>query len=535
VTRIFSRKNFGRSCCLVAFLLLSLPVLAATSKSGRLTPNPWTISFGNVPTGTTQTRTDTITNSSSASVTIQKVSVVGTPFAVNSWALPLTLAPRQSAVATVKFSPTSGGKQRGDLYITWTSAMSHGAVDVYLAGQGSGSSSGQLTSSPTTMSFGTVGVGTSKTATGTLTNSASYAVALSQAKITGTGFQIGGLTVPRTLNPGQSTSYSITFAPQSSGTVSGNLAITSNAPNSLLNISLSGSGATGGQISANPASLSFGSVTMGSSKSLSETLNNSGTAAVTISQIAPSGSGFSFTGINPPVTLSPGQNFTFTVTYKPTTSGTSTGALSVTSNATNSALSVPLSGSAGTASPGQLAVNPSSINFGSVTTGSKLSKTASLTASNGSVSISSANITGTEFSISGISFPLSIASGQSVSFTATFAPQASGSASSTLAFTSNASNGSVSESFIGTGAPAVPHSVALNWNASTSSGVVGYNVYRSGQSGGPYAKINSAVIPSTTNTDSNVQSGSTYYYVVTAVDSSGRESVFSNQVQAVIP
>jgi fibronectin type 3 domain-containing protein len=64
---------------------------------------------------------------------------------------------------------------------------------------------------------------------------------------------------------------------------------------------------------------------------------------------------------------------------------------------------------------------------------------------------------------------------------------------------------------------------------------VGYNIYRSGQSGGPYAKINSALDPSTTDVDTSVQSGSTYYYVVTAVDSSGRESVFSNQTTAVIP
>jgi fibronectin type 3 domain-containing protein len=104
-----------------------------------------------------------------------------------------------------------------------------------------------------------------------------------------------------------------------------------------------------------------------------------------------------------------------------------------------------------------------------------------------------------------------------------------------LTLASNASNGSVSEAFSGSGTTPVQHSVALKWNASTSSGVVGYNVYRSGQSGGPYAKINSSLIPSTTNTDTNVQSGSTYYYVVTAVDSSGRESLFSNQVQAVIP
>jgi fibronectin type 3 domain-containing protein len=41
--------------------------------------------------------------------------------------------------------------------------------------------------------------------------------------------------------------------------------------------------------------------------------------------------------------------------------------------------------------------------------------------------------------------------------------------------------------------------------------------------------------PSTTDTDTNVQSGSTYYYVVTAVDSSGHQSAYSSQVKAVIP
>ena len=534
MTRFFSRQNFSRFSYLLAFTVLSLTVHAATSKSGHLSPNPWTLSFGIVPSGTTQTRTDTITNSGAAAVTIQNVSVVGSGFATTSWALPLTLSPGQSVTATVKFSPTSTARQRGDLYLTWTSGATHGVLDVDLVGRGS-TASGQLASNPTSISFGSVSVGTSKSATGTLTNSANYAVSVSTATVTGTGFRMSGLTAPMTLNPGQSASYSITFAPTSSGSVTGNLAISSNAPNALLNIPLSAAGATGGQVSATPASLSFGSVAMGSSKSMSESLSNSGSAALTISQITPTGAGFSFSGINPPVTLSPGQNFTFTVTYKPASSGTTTGALSVTSNAANSSLSIPLSGSAGTTPAGQLAVSPTSINFGSVPTGSKKTQTATLTASNGSVTISSGSITGTEFSITGISFPVTIASGQSASFTATFAPQASGAASATLTLASNASNGSVSEAFSGSGTTPVQHSVALNWNASTSSGVVGYNVYRSGQSGGPYAKINSSLIPSTTNTDTNVQSGSTYYYVVTAVDSSGRESLFSNQVQAVIP
>ena len=78
------------------------------------------------------------------------------------------------------------------------------------------------------------------------------------------------------------------------------------------------------------------------------------------------------------------------------------------------------------------------------------------------------------------------------------------------------------------------HSVDLSWGASSSSNVQGYNVYRAGVSGGPYAAVVSAN-PGTTFIDGSVQPGQTYYYVVTAVDTSGTESVHSNQVQAVIP
>ena len=60
-----------------------------------------------------------------------------------------------------------------------------------------------------------------------------------------------------------------------------------------------------GQLTPNPSSLNFGSVPPGSKKTLSETLSNSGAAALTISQIAPSGVGFSFSGITLPVTLIP--------------------------------------------------------------------------------------------------------------------------------------------------------------------------------------------------------------------------------------
>lgn len=54
-------------------------------------------------------------------------------------------------------------------------------------------------------------------------------------------------------------------------------------------------------------------------------------------------------------------------------------------------------------------------------------------------------------------------------------------------------------------------------------------------SGGPYSRINSALEAATTYTDIAVTAGMTYYYVTTAVDGSGIESGYSNQVQAVIP
>ncbi len=78
------------------------------------------------------------------------------------------------------------------------------------------------------------------------------------------------------------------------------------------------------------------------------------------------------------------------------------------------------------------------------------------------------------------------------------------------------------------------HTVALTWAASTST-VSGYNVYRTTVSGTAYSRINSSLVPVLAYTDSAVVNGTTYYYVTTAVDASGNESVHSNEVPAVIP
>jgi fibronectin type 3 domain-containing protein len=78
------------------------------------------------------------------------------------------------------------------------------------------------------------------------------------------------------------------------------------------------------------------------------------------------------------------------------------------------------------------------------------------------------------------------------------------------------------------------HSVALTWNASTST-VSEYNVYRSTVSGSGYTRVNPLAVPGLAYTDSTVLNATTYYYVTTAVDSSGFESTFSNEVSAAVP
>jgi fibronectin type 3 domain-containing protein len=124
--------------------------------------------------------------------------------------------------------------------------------------------------------------------------------------------------------------------------------------------------------------------------------------------------------------------------------------------------------------------------------------------------------------------------GQSTTLTSTFAPSASGAAAGSISVSSNAANSPASISLSGTGVAAVNHSVALNW-APDASGTTGYNMYSSTVSGGPYTKLTSAPLPSTSYTDTTVQPGHTYYYVVTAVNSSSQESAYSGEVAALVP
>lgn len=189
---------------------------------------------------------------------------------------------------------------------------------------------------------------------------------------------------------------------------------------------------------------------------------------------------------------------------------------------------------ANNATAGQLAVSPATMSFGNVAVGSDLIKQGTLTAVSSDIKVTSAAWSGQGYSVSGITFPVTIPSGQNIPFTVTFAPQSAGNAPGSITFNSDATDSAAAETFNGSGTQGSQHSVGLSWNASTSQ-VIGYNVYRRIGSSGSYIRLNGSINTVTSYTDAAVQSGQTYDYVTTAVDASNMESAYSNEATASIP
>ena len=515
----------------ISFLVLTS--IQAISQTNTLVMNPSSIAFGNVAVGSTAKQSETVTNGFSSKLVLREITFSGSNFSETLY-LPLALSAGQSATFPVSFTPTAAGTFAVTMTVKYRRPYNrhwvYGSSSIALQGTGI-TAGGSLTVSPTSINFGSVQISKTTTLPLTLKNSQTTAVRISGLSASGTGFTVNGFGLPIDLSAGQSVTVNVNFTPPATGTDNGSVTVTSNANNPSLSVSLAGTGVSSGQLAANPASMSFGTVLVSKTSTLSLTLTNNQTTTVQVSQIAASGTGFSVNGFTLPINLSAGQSVNVNVNFTPPASGTDTGSVTVTSNANNPSVSVTLAGTG--AISGQLAVSPTTLSFGTVNVGSSKNMTGTLSASSNSVIVSSASWNGPGFSVSGISFPFTLAAGQSIPFTVTFAPQTAGSVTGAVSFLSNASNTPSNESLAGTGAQVTQHSVALTWNSSSGS-VQGYYVYRGTQSGGPYGKI-SPLDATTGFTDASVTSGQTYYYVVTALGTNSVESAYSNETVAIVP
>ena len=288
-------------------------------------------------------------------------------------------------------------------------------------------------------------------------------------------------------------------------------------------------------VQVSSSSINFGSEAVGNNLSQALIITNTGTATLTITQVTETGSAFSVSGFSVPLNVSVGQKTTITVAFRPTTVGAASGNMSIVSNAPGSPTSVGLSGTA-IAATLTLGISPTSLSFGNVTTGtSSASQTVTIrNTGNANVTISQITLSGLGYSMTGGSAPVTLSPSQNLTLSVQFSPTSAGSGTGTISIVSNASGSPARVALSGTGVASVQHSVDLRWNASSSSGITGYYVYRAIGTGG-YTKLVTSPISGLNYTDTTVAAGTAYTYVVTAVDSAGMESAYSATASVTVP
>jgi hypothetical protein len=498
--------------------------------------SPSTISFGSLTVGQSASQTLIITNTGTKSLTVSGVSVAGSGFTMKSVAVPMALAAGQSASVSTTFTAAASGAASGKVMIS--SNAPNSPVVVSLSAMGVSKSS-DLTVTPSSVTFGSVTVGTESTQSIHLANSGSSSMTISAVSASGAGVSLSGLSFPVTLAAGASASINAIFKPTAAGNASGQLTVTSNAANSpdAIGWSATGTASSSPQLTLTPSSVSFGDVPTGATTTQTIRLANSGDSPLTISSVSETGSGLTVSGITTPLNIAAGQSANLTASLKLASSGAASGAIKIASNATGSPTQISWSATA-QASVVTLSASPASLSFGSVTVGTTDALQATIKNNgNSNASISKISVSGTGFSLNGSTSSATLDPGQSLTLSVSFDPKAAGAGSGTLTIASNASTPQLGIALAGMGVtktPSTAHSVALAWDASTSS-VVGYYVYRSSKPSGPYARLNTSSTSSTSFSDSTVTAGQVYYYVVTAVNSSNIESTDSNQVSATVP
>jgi hypothetical protein len=252
------------------------------------------------------------------------------------------------------------------------------------------------------------------------------------------------------LGAGANCSINVSFTPTATGTRNGTLSVTDNASGSTQTAALSGSG-TAAAAGLSPASLTFAGQLVGTtSAAQTVTLSNTGSAALNISKIATAGDYTQTNNCGP--SLGVGASCTINVSFKPTNTGTRSGTLSVTDNASGSPQKASLTGT-GVASAVNLA--PTSLNFGKIPVGTT-SAPKSVTLSNtgtGILLISSVALTGpnpADYAQTN-NCGGSVAPGASCTITITLTPAATGNRNATLAITDNAPKSPQNVSLTGSG------------------------------------------------------------------------------------
>jgi hypothetical protein len=301
--------------------------------------------------------------------------------------------------------------------------------------------------SSTSLAFGSTPVSTPVTRSITLKSVGTWPLDIYSVSTTGTGFSVGGISLPAKLNPGTSVTLTVQFDPAATGNANGSLNLSTNSSAGMsLAIGLSGTGGTA--TSSGLSSLSCAKAT--------ESGFASDACTISLSAAAPSGgltvslSSNNTAVVVPPTVVMPAgaTSTSFTATVTPV--GTSqTVTLMASSAGTSKTYALSLGAVVST-----MSTSATSVAFGSTPVNTPVKQYITLNSvGNWPLDVNSVSVQGTGFSVSGVTLPAKVSPGSSLTLTVQFDPASTGAATGSLSISTNSSAGNyVTISLGGTGA-----------------------------------------------------------------------------------
>ncbi|PYU92591.1 MAG: hypothetical protein DMG25_11805, partial [Acidobacteria bacterium] len=433
--------------------------VAASTAAASLSPTSLTFASQNVGT-TSAAQTVTLSNTGSAALSITSVAITGTnssDFAQTN-GCGSSLAAGSTCTISVTFTPAASGTRTAAVAVTDNATGS--PQTAALTGTGASTSTGPVVSlSPASLTFPSQAVGTTSGAQFvTLTNTGNSTLTFNGSFVISGDFHFAGLgNCAGTVAAGASCTISVNFTPTTTGTRTGAVTLNDNAPTSPQTIPLSGTGgstSTAPAVSLSPTSLTFGNQTVGTaSAAQAVTLSNTGNATLTISSLTIGGD-FAFAGSGTcGSSVAAGASCAISVDFAPTTTGTRTGTVTITDNASNSPQTISLTGSGVSPSGGSttVSVSPTSLSFGRVKVGHTSGSQTVTVRNTGTASVTFSSVTISGQFVDTNNCGGSLAVGASCAINVASAPTSSGTQTGTLTISDNASGSPQTVSLTGSG------------------------------------------------------------------------------------
>ncbi|MCX6622522.1 MAG: choice-of-anchor D domain-containing protein, partial [Acidobacteria bacterium] len=295
--------------------LIGLGVFTATP---LIKVNPASVDFGALDAGSSRTVKLVVKNLGLLALSVDAISITGDRFQFVNPVSPFQLDPGANQMIAVKFSPNAGGAAAGSVDIT-SNDPANPVLKVLLAGTGIALDVPVISVDAASLDLGSVTVGQAATRTLKIANAGKAALNVSAISPAGM-FSVVSPAVPFQVAAGANTLVTVRFSPTVAGTQSGTLSITSNDPASAtVRIPLSGVGiaASAPKITVEPASLDFGDVTAGQTRSRTLKVSNTGNASLTVSAVSAGGM-FGIVPPGVPLAVAAGGNMVITVLFSPT-------------------------------------------------------------------------------------------------------------------------------------------------------------------------------------------------------------------------